>query len=144
MKAQKAGSTLPTTQRFVLNKADMFRVGRLIEAAIEKVPGGQAYKLGCSDTTIAAEALEKHDLALTTEAVAKLRKSMFDPLVTDKGGTKGKVEALQLEVSALRKQVIEQGKLIATMQATQRELMDNLVDDRQQAPRQPRPNGRHA
>ena len=120
----------------------MFKVGRIIDASLEEVPGGYAYKLGHSDETVAAAALEKLSLPLTAEAVKKLRLTTFDPLVTDKGGMKGKIEALQREVAAIRsklldqgRQLVEQGKIIASVQTE----LAALRADKQASTTQSRP-----
>ena len=110
-----SSTTQADSKRFTLKRADVFRIGQLIESNSEEVPGGRAYKLGRSDQDIAELAMQQLQLAIDAAAVARVRRQLLGPFVSDKGGIKGKLEHLQTSVAALRKQVIERGRTIDSL-----------------------------
>lgn len=127
----KTADTLPDGKRFSLKRADIFMLGRLIEESSEEVPGGRAYKLGQSDQTVAAAALEKLKMPIEPEALAKIRKQLLGAFVTDKGGIRGQLDSLRQEVAAIRKQLIEQGKLLAALRQPPTEQPRRISDHHQ-------------
>lgn len=110
-----SSTTQADSKRFTLKRADVFRIGQLIESNSEEVPGGRAYKLGRSDQDIAELAMQQLQLSIDAASVARVRRQLLGPFVSDKGGLKGKIEHLQTSVAALRKQVIEQGRAIDSL-----------------------------
>lgn len=117
-KSQKSSpgkTTLP--HKVSLKHHEVFAIGKIIESLSEPVVGGRAYKLGQSDETAAEIVLEQLKLAIEPQAIVKVRKRLLGIFVTDKGKISDKVCALQLEVAALRKQVVEQGRLLAGLRS---------------------------
>ena len=129
----KVSKQLPDVTKVSIKRSDMFRLGKLIEESSEDTPSGRAYKLGQSDSTIAARALSDMQLPIDAQAVARIRVSTLGKFVSDKGGLRDKQENLSREVAALRKQVIEQGRLISSLQ----EAVGRIEDDLDSEPRRP-------
>ena len=111
----KVSKQLPDPAKVSIKRSDMFRLGKLIEESSEETPSGRAYRLGMSDATVAAAALSQLQLPVPPDVISRIRKSMLGKFVSDSGGLRDKHDNLSREVAALRKQTIDQGRLIAAL-----------------------------
>lgn len=126
----KVSKQLPDPGKVSIKRSDMFRLGKLIEESSEDTPSGRAYKLGMSDVTVSAAALAQLQLPVPPDVIGRIRKSMLGKFTSDSGGLRDKLDHMSREVAALRKQVIDQGRLISALTERVTAVEHDLDDDR--------------